>query len=299
VCRGLSGSNGQKPGRGVTWWDALKPEWQHAEKRRHCDRGSANLITTENGNKELEFAAVDKSHQQWNSAGENSIKSKLRFKKVKGPKTGGHFGRQSREDRKGRGGGSSSSGGTKDEVLDLGSGKESKAIGAQSEMMLVEEAAPSKSSLASSVHGGNIQGIDKFIRSRGRAGGGHFVWSSKVESFVGSFSGSKDGRSCGAEHSLRQGKPKFEGMAWNGGASVDSIGADGGAEGKVGNTGRAFGGWPKLSRKPKATWKTEEWMTQQTLSASRVALQALIGMWPAKAANNSAELQKAELQRAE
>jgi hypothetical protein len=90
----------------------------------------------------LEFAAVDKrnkrskkqngvdgsagsgrSNQQWNRAGEDGIKSKLRVEKVESPKIrgagstgrgkdGGHFGRQSRANRKGRGGSSSS--GTKD-----------------------------------------------------------------------------------------------------------------------------------------------------------------------------------------
>jgi hypothetical protein len=56
-------------------------------------------------------------------------------------------------------------------------------------------------------------------------------------------------------------------------------------------------GKPKWSQKPKAmkfwTLKKEERRAQQTLLASRVALQALAGMWPAKAANNLAELQRA------
>jgi hypothetical protein len=161
--------------------------------------------------------------------------------------------------------------------------------------------------LASIVHGGNVGGSDERVSNRGRAGGGIFVWSSKVELFAGSFSGSEDGRSGGAEHSPRQGAPKFEGMAGNGEASVNGIRADVTVEGKAGDTGRAFGGigsdcrgdWlAQMVAKTKVTkfltWKTKLRMVQQMLSASRVALQALVGTWPAKAANNSAELQRAE-----
>jgi hypothetical protein len=139
---------------------ALQGQNGSMEKSGIIAIGSTNVIKTENGNKELKFAAVDKrdkrsrkrngvdgsagggrSNQQWNRAGEDGIESKLRVEKVKSPKMrgagstgrgkdGGHFGRQSsRGDRKGRGGSSSSSSGTKDEVLDLSSRKKNKAIG--------------------------------------------------------------------------------------------------------------------------------------------------------------------------
>jgi hypothetical protein len=70
--------------------------------------GSADVITMKDGNKELEFATIDKreecskkqnridrsagsgrSHQQWNMVWENSIQSRLRVKKFKGPKIRG------------------------------------------------------------------------------------------------------------------------------------------------------------------------------------------------------------------
>jgi hypothetical protein len=70
--------------------------------------GSADVITMKDGNKELEFATIDKreecskkqnridrsagsgrSHQQWNMVWENSIQSRLIVKKFKGPKIRG------------------------------------------------------------------------------------------------------------------------------------------------------------------------------------------------------------------
>jgi hypothetical protein len=119
------------------------------------------------------------------------------------------------EDRKGRGGSSSS--GTKDEVLDLSSGKKNEAIGGVVGHD-ISGGGSAKSSLARIIHDGNIQGLDDCIRSRGRAGGGILVWSIEFESFVGSFSGGKDGRNGGTEHGLgvEQAKIRRNGWEWRG-----------------------------------------------------------------------------------
>jgi hypothetical protein len=65
--------------------------------------------------------------------------------------------------------------------LDLGSGEEDKAIRGTVRHD-IDGGGSAKSSLGSSIHGGNVRRSDESIRSRDGAGDGVFVWSSKIKS---------------------------------------------------------------------------------------------------------------------
>jgi hypothetical protein len=150
-------------------------------------------------------AGSGRGHQQWNRFSKNSVKSRLRVKKIKGPKIRGagsagrredgcHFVRQDRKDSESGSSSSSSSSSSraKCKELDLGSSEQGEAIQGMVQHD-VDGGGSSKSSLGIIIHGGDVRGSDKSSSSHG-AGGGGFAGGSKIKFLSSSLSGGRDKR---------------------------------------------------------------------------------------------------------